>query len=45
MQNLQAAIEESKDRPLSRLLTGLGIRFVGTVVAELLVDAIRASTR
>ena len=38
VQNLQAAIEASKDRPLARLLTGLGIRHVGSVVAELLVE-------
>ncbi len=35
-ENLLAAIEASKDRPLERLLTGLGIRYVGGVVAEIL---------
>ena len=34
--NLLAAIEASKDRPLGRLITGLGIRGVGGVVAQLL---------
>ncbi|MBX0327577.1 NAD-dependent DNA ligase LigA [Oscillochloris sp. ZM17-4] len=32
--NLLAAIEESKARPLDRLLVGLGIRFVGSVAAQ-----------
>jgi DNA ligase (NAD+) len=32
------ALAASKERPLSRLLTALGIRGVGTTVAELLVD-------
>lgn len=36
--NLQAAIEESKTRPLARVLTALGIRGVGGVVAEALAD-------
>lgn len=35
--NLLAAIEASKRQSLARVLTGLGIRFVGGVVAELLV--------
>ncbi len=34
--NLLAAIEASKNRPLWRLITGLGIRGVGGVVAQLL---------
>ncbi len=34
IENLMAGIEASKDRPVARLLTGLGIRFVGSVVAE-----------
>ncbi len=34
--NLVSAIEESKKRPLSRLLNGLGIRHVGAHVAEVL---------
>jgi DNA ligase (NAD+) len=37
VENLQAGVEESKQRPPARLLTGLGIRFVGSVVAELLM--------
>lgn len=36
--NLLAAIEESKNRPLHRLIVGLGIRFVGEVVAQILAD-------
>ncbi len=36
--NLLAAIEAAKRRPVARLLTALGIRGVGEVVAELLVD-------
>ena len=35
--NLLAAIEASKKRPLARLLVGLGLRHVGKTVAELLV--------
>lgn len=34
--NLLAAIEESKQRPLWRLIVGLGIRFVGEVAAQAL---------
>lgn len=37
--NLLAAIEESKKKPLSRLLAALGIRFVGTKAAEVLAGA------
>ena len=36
-QNLLDGIKSSKDRPLSRLLFGLGIRHVGKTTAELLV--------
>src|SRR5690625_404784 len=36
-QNLLDGIKRSKDRPLSRLLFGLGIRHVGKTTAELLV--------
>ncbi|MFP4499459.1 MAG: NAD-dependent DNA ligase LigA [Candidatus Hydrogenedentota bacterium] len=36
--NLVAAIEASKSRPLSRLLFALGIRHVGSHVAELLAE-------
>jgi DNA ligase (NAD+) len=35
---LLAGIEASKERPVERLLTALGIRFVGSVVAGLLID-------
>ena len=37
VEKLRAGVEESKTRPVARLLTGLGIRFVGEVVAEMLV--------
>ena len=37
IQNLQLAVEESKSRGATRLLTALGIRFVGNVVAELVM--------
>ncbi len=36
VENLLQAIEESKERPLWRLITGLGIRGVGATVAQLL---------
>ena len=36
--NLLAGISASKQQPPDRLLTGLGIRFVGNVVAKLLLD-------
>lgn len=36
--NLQAAVEASKAQPLARVLTALGIRGVGGVVAEALAD-------
>jgi DNA ligase (NAD+) len=36
--NLLAAIEASKDRPLWRFITALGIRFVGSTVAQLLTE-------
>jgi DNA ligase (NAD+) len=38
IENLRAGIEASKSRPVHRLLTALGIRFVGSVVAELLMQ-------
>jgi DNA ligase (NAD+) len=38
VENLLAGVEESKGRPVHRLLTALGIRFVGSVVAELLTS-------
>jgi DNA ligase (NAD+) len=37
VEKLKAGVEQSKGRPVARLLTGLGIRFVGEVVAEMLV--------
>jgi DNA ligase (NAD+) len=37
-QNLITAIERSKSRPLTRLILGLGIRFVGRTVAETLAS-------
>lgn len=37
---LLSAIEASKERPVERLLTGLGIRYVGGVVAGLLIAAL-----
>ncbi|MBC8263485.1 MAG: NAD-dependent DNA ligase LigA, partial [Anaerolineales bacterium] len=49
--NLLAAIEASKNRPLWRLITALGIRFVGSTVAQLLtehyssVDELMAATQ
>jgi DNA ligase (NAD+) len=38
IENLRAGIEASKQRPVHRLLTALGIRFVGSVVAETLMQ-------
>ncbi len=37
IENLRRAVEESKSRGATRLLTALGIRFVGNVVAELVM--------
>jgi DNA ligase (NAD+) len=48
--NLLAGIEASKDQPVERVLTALGIRFVGSVVARLLlaslgsIDALAGAT-
>lgn len=36
--NLRAGVEDSKNRPVHRLLAALGIRFVGEVVAETLIN-------
>jgi DNA ligase (NAD+) len=36
--NLLTAIEDAKTRPLPRLISGLGIRFVGGVIAQLLAE-------
>ncbi len=38
--NLQAAMEKSKQQPLNRLLFGLGIRFVGETTAKTLANAV-----
>ncbi|ACO03760.1 MAG TPA: DNA ligase (NAD(+)) LigA [Persephonella sp.] len=40
VENLKKAIEESKNRPINRLITGLGIRFVGKVTARTLAENI-----
>ncbi|MGC9007283.1 MAG: NAD-dependent DNA ligase LigA [Sulfurihydrogenibium sp.] len=39
--NLKQAIEESKNRPLYRLIYGLGIRYVGEVTAKTLASAVK----
>ncbi len=50
-QNLLAALEKSKSNPLSRLITGLGIRYVGAKGAKLItakystIDEIMAASR
>ncbi len=38
--NLLAAIDAARHRPLDRLIVGLGIRYVGTVAAQALVNAL-----
>jgi len=38
--NLKQAIEQSKQQPLSRLIFGLGIRFVGETTAKTLASAV-----
>ena len=38
VENLRRAVEESKTQGPTRLLTALGIRFVGSVVAELVME-------
>lgn len=38
--NLQAAIEASKQQPLNRLVYGLGIRFVGETTAKTLANSV-----
>ncbi|MYC95038.1 MAG: NAD-dependent DNA ligase LigA [Caldilineaceae bacterium SB0661_bin_32] len=42
IENLRRAVEESKARGATRLLTALGIRFVGSVVAELVMANFRS---
>jgi DNA ligase (NAD+) len=41
-ENLLQGIEQSKSRPLGRLIFGLGIRFVGGTIADLLVSAVNS---
>jgi DNA ligase (NAD+) len=41
-ENLLAGVEASKRQPAQRLLTALGVRFVGGVVAGLLLDALKS---
>ena len=38
--NIQTSIEQSKNQPLSRLIYGLGIRFVGETTAKTLASAV-----
>jgi DNA ligase (NAD+) len=40
LDNLQAAIEASKQQPLHRLIYGLGIRFVGETTAKTLANSV-----
>lgn len=40
LDNLQSAIESSKQQPLHRLIYGLGIRFVGETTAKTLANAV-----
>ena len=40
-ENLIRAIQQAKDRPLARLIYGLGIRHVGETVAQMLAFALR----
>jgi DNA ligase (NAD+) len=40
IENLQTAIENSKNQPLHRLIFGLGIRFVGETTAKTLAQAV-----
>lgn len=40
IENLQAAIEKSKQQPLHRVIFGLGIRYVGETTAKILANAI-----
>jgi DNA ligase (NAD+) len=45
VENLKAAVEASKERPLSRLIFALGIRHVGSQTAELLAERFRSLER
>jgi DNA ligase (NAD+) len=38
LENLRSGVEASKQRPVHRLLTALGIRFVGSTIAELIMQ-------
>jgi DNA ligase (NAD+) len=40
IENLQAAIEESKHQPLNRLIFALGIRYVGETTAKVLANSV-----
>ena len=40
VENLKKSIEEAKNRPIHRLITGLGIRYVGKTTAKLLAKHI-----
>ncbi|WP_018617387.1 NAD-dependent DNA ligase LigA [Segetibacter koreensis] len=40
IENLQSAIEESKNQPLNRLIFALGIRYVGETTAKVLANSI-----
>ena len=41
VENLRKAIEESKKRPINRLITGLSIRYVGKVTAKTISEHIK----
>ncbi len=41
-QNLRQAVEQSKDRPLHRLIYGLGIHYVGKATAQTLAEAVHS---
>jgi DNA ligase (NAD+) len=45
VENLRAAVEASKEQPLSRLIFALGIRHVGAQTAELLAERFRSLER
>ncbi|MFY8004778.1 MAG: helix-hairpin-helix domain-containing protein, partial [Chitinophagaceae bacterium] len=44
IENLQNAIEASKNQPLNRLIYGLGIRYVGETTAKTLANAVNQLT-
>ena len=41
VENLKKSIEEAKNRPIHRLITGLGIRYVGKTTAKTLAEHIK----